>query len=199
MFSDIVTPPCRCDYIKRLAFVTILGGTFIVSYTKAKRAKFMLTERKINMVSRKISDKIEIDYIRQLLLEMKADILKNISLGALADTKGDFMKNDASSDPKRIVQAEAINEVLKSIHETLEAIDIALMAIDEKTECGSGPSRTLIIGAKKEAASPEPLMDYIVQNAADMIAKDFGADVEYGVYPTNDGRMKYELYVKVKE
>ena len=150
------------------------------------------------MVSRKISDKIEIDYIRWLLLEMKDKILKNISLAPLADMKENLMKNDTSSDPKRIVQAEAINEVLKSIHETLEAIDIALMAIDEKAEYSFGTAGTVFIGAKKEAAGHEPLMDYIVQNAADMIAKDLGADVEYGVYPTNDGRLKYELYVRLK-
>lgn len=41
--------------------------------------------------------------------------------------------------------------------------------------------------------------DEIVQFAVQKIAVKCRAEVEYHSYPTNDGRMKYELYVKVKE
>ena len=38
--------------------------------------------------------------------------------------------------------------------------------------------------------------DEIVQFAVQKIAVKCRAEVEYHSYPTNDGRMKYELYVK---
>lgn len=39
----------------------------------------------------------------------------------------------------------------------------------------------------------------IVQFAVQKIAAKCHAEVEYHSYPTNDGRMKYELYVKVEQ
>ena len=59
-----------------------------------------------------------------------------------------------------------------------EALDIALTAIGEMPDWMRGESVKLDV-----------LMEFI--------SKENNAELQ--VYPTNDGRMKYELYVKVKE